>query len=159
MRTRLQGLQRIAQMYMAVKHVQATALQQAAASLRDAESRIALQQEREGRSVSAGNAALDAGEHIEWLMHTSQRRIGERNAEALHELRKRREASMLEAIESYSESRIRFEQMERLLRELRSQRRIEQERTAQLQSDDRFLSRRWWSDRSAARVAADSIDP
>lgn len=144
---RLRALNRIALVYVAVKHAQALALEQAAASLREAEALIAQQKAQAKRSDVEGRVALDAGDHVNWQMHESQKHFTEWNAEGLIGLRTRREALMIEAAEIYRGGRMQLEQMESVLRELRSKLEMERAHSAQRESDDRFLSRQWWDAR------------
>ena len=155
MQSRLRNLQRIAGVYRAVQHAQAVELEQAAAALHEAESLIAQQKAQAERSSVAGRAALDVGDHVDWQMHESQKQFTEWNAEGLNELRSRREALMVEAAESYREAKRQLEQMESVLRELRSKLQVERGHAAQRESDDRFLSQRWWNAKSRLRVLAE----
>jgi hypothetical protein len=152
MQKRLKGLQRIAVVYVAVKHAQSLALEQAAAALREAEERIAEQRAQAERSRVEGKAALDAGEHVDWQMHESQKQFTERNAATLMELRQRRETLMLEAAETYRAGRMQLEQMESVLRDLRSKAELQRAHIAQRESDDRFLSRQWWAAREGSVI-------
>jgi hypothetical protein len=154
MQTRLQGLQRIAMVYIAVKHAQALALEQAAASLREAETRIAEQRTQARRSSAEGRAALDAGDDIGWRIEESQRRFAEWNAEDLAALRHKREALVAEATEVYRTGRMQLEQMESVLRELRKKHDLDRAHRMQRESDDRFLARQWWDERERLRKDA-----
>ena len=155
MQSRLRNLQRIAGVYRAVQHAQAVELEQAAAALHEAESLIAQQKAQAERSSVAGRAALDAGDHVDWQMHESQKQFTEWNAEGLNELRSRREALMVEAAESYRDGKRQLEQMESVLREMRSELQVERGHAAQRESDDRFLSQQWWKAKSQLRVLAE----
>jgi len=149
---RLKGLQRVALVYAAVKHAQGLALEQAAGALREAESLVARQRAQAARLHAEGRAALDAGDSLDWKMHESEKHFTEWNADALLQLRARREALMLEAAETYRSGRMQLEQMESVLRELRSKLELERAHNAQRESDDRFLSRQWWDARGGATV-------
>jgi len=146
-RKRLKGLERVALVYAAVKHAQALSLEQRAAALHQTELLIAQQREQAARLSAEGRAALDAGDSLDWQMHESEKHFAEWNAGSLLELRARREALMLEAAETYRAGRMQLEQMESVLRELRSKRDLERAHNAQRESDDRFLSRQWWDAR------------
>ncbi len=152
MQSRVEGLQRIALVYRAVKHEQALELERAAAALREAEEMIARQEAQAKRSSIEGKAALDAGDHVDWQMHESQRHFTEWNAAELVGLRERREALMLEAAEAYRAGRMQLEQMESVLRELRSKLEMERAHDAQRESDDRFLSRQWWDAKGESHI-------
>jgi len=141
---RLKGLERVAVVYAAVRHAQALSLEQAAAALGEAESLLARQREQAARQGAEGRAALDVGDSADWRMHESEKQFTEWNAGALLDLRARREAALLDAVESYRAGRMQLEQMESVLRELRSKRDRERAHSAQRESDDRFLSRQWW---------------
>ena len=150
MQSRLKSFERVALVYMAVKHAQALALEQAAAALREAEAGIAGQRAEAERLSLEGGIAIAAGDDVDWRMYESQRQFTEWNAEELVVLKERREALMLEANEAYRTGRMELEQMETVLRELRSKRDLERAHRAQRESDDRFLSRQWWDARSAS---------
>lgn len=155
MRTRLQGLERIAVVYKATQHAHTLGLEQAAAALRQAESWVGQQREWARRSSVAGKAALGAGDQLEWRMQEAQRRLSEWNTERLFELKLRREALMREAAEAYRAGRMQLEQMESVLRELRAKSELEASRRAQRDSDDRFLARRWWHTQGGASIVLD----
>ena len=154
MQTRLKGLQRVAVVYMAMKHAQAQAVEQAAAALREAELLIERQRAQVKRSSLEGRVALDAGDHVDWQMHESQKEFTEWNAEGLLGLRERREASMLQAVADYRAADMQLEQMENVLRELRSKLEVERSHVDQREADDRFLARRWWDARSGVSTGA-----
>jgi len=154
MRSRVQGLQRIALVYMAVKHAQALALEQAAGSLRETETVIAEHRSQAQRSSARGHERLDAGDDAGWRMEESQRQIAEWNTEDLVAQRKKREALLAEATELYRAGRMQLEQMESVLRELRRTQHAESARRTQRESDDRFLARQWWDERERQRKAA-----
>jgi phosphatidate phosphatase PAH1 len=154
MRSRVQGLQRIALVYMAVKHAQALAVEQAAASLRETETVIAEHRSQAERSSVRGHERLDAGDDVGWRMEESQRQIAEWNTEELIAVRKKREALVVEATELYRAGRMQLEQMESVLRELRKTKHLESARMTQRESDDRFLARQWWDERERLRKAA-----
>lgn len=159
MQARLKALQRIASVYMAVKHAQALSLEQAAAAAREAESLLEGQKMRIRHSQFAGREALDAGEYLTWQMHEAQKQFAAWNARGLVGLRERREASMFEAAEVYRAGRMQLEQMESVLRELRSKLDVERAHKAQRESDDRFLSQRWWQGRIAKATPEDVPRP
>jgi hypothetical protein len=154
MRTRLQGLQRIALVYVAVKHAQALALEQAASALRETEATIAEQRERARRSRAEGREALAAGDDMTWRIDESQGRFAEWNAEDLAAMRKKRQALVAEATEVYRTGRMQSEQMESVLRELRRKQEDDRAHRAQRESDDRFLARQWWDERERLRKNA-----
>jgi hypothetical protein len=144
----------VALVYAAVKHAQALSLEQRAGALREAELLLARQREQTARLNAEGRAALDAGDSLDWQMHESEKHFTEWNAESLFELRARREAQMLEAAETYRAGRMQLEQMESVVRELRSKRDLERAHQAQRESDDRFLSRQWWDARGGYAIDA-----
>ena len=148
MQARLRGLQRIAAVYAAMNHAQSLSLEEASGALREAESRIDQQRSQMGRTSAAGRAALVAGEHEEWKIHESQNQFTELNTESLVELRRRREALLFEAAEGYRAASMRLEQMESVVREVRSQMQTDVNRRAQRESDDRFAARRWWQEQT-----------
>ncbi len=153
--SRLKSIERLASLYRAMNHAEEMSLEQAVATLREAEMRIESQREQLNRSSREGHEALDAGDHARWQIHEAQQEFIEWRFEDLLELRKRRELLMREATESYKASRMQLEQMESLLRDTRSQRDLEQARVDQRESDDRYLSRqRWLAKRGLARDRA-----
>ncbi len=157
MRARLQGLQRIAVVYTALKHAKELALEEAAAALHTVESKIEQQRLQVRRTSVWGRAALSAGAHEEWKIHESQNQLTERNTEALLDLRRRREKLLFEAAEVYRAGTMQLEQMESVLRALRVRLQADVNRKSQRESDDRFLARGWWQEQAAAR-ASDLLD-
>jgi len=151
----LKGLERVALVYAAVKHAQALSLEQAAAALGEADSLLARQREQTARLSAGGRAALEAGDSLDWRIYESERNFTEWNSDALLNLRARREAAVLEAVETYRAGRMQLEQMESVLRELRAQLETELAHNAQRESDDRFVSRQWWDARGGQVI--DSI--
>lgn len=158
MQSRLKGLERIALVYMAVKHAQALSLEQASASLHNAEAMIEQQKAQARRSDAEGRDALRAGDYLGWQMQESQKQFTEWNVEGLIDLGRRREALMLEAAEAYRAGRLQLEQMESVLRDLRLKLDLEHAHDMQRESDDRFLARRWWDSRGGSTSKRKTLD-
>ena len=152
MKTRVETLDRLRALYGVVTHMHGVALEQAAGAVRDAEDRIADETARMSQSNIEGLAALNAGDKPEWMMQRAQLAFSERDAELLIGLRERREVAMLTAAELYQANRLQLEQMQSVLKSLRST--IERERAhrEQRDSDDRFLSRQRWRERRDAEL-------
>lgn len=151
MRARLKALGRLAALYEIVEHANGVTLDQARGALHEVESRIRERAMTASRLMASSEEALRAGELREWQLDRSQIEFCQWNRQALEDLRMRGEATMREAAEVYQASRMRLEQIESVLREVRSGVALEEERTEQRAADDRYLSRQRWQIRGAQR--------
>ena len=158
MPTRLKGFKRIVAVYAAIKHAQELSLEEAVAALRQVELRIEQQNSLVARTWTTGREALNIGAHEAWKLHEAQNQATERHTQTLVELRRKRVTLLSQADEIYRAGTLQLEQAENVLREMRSQLQVEQDRKAQQASDDRFLAQRWWQERASGSRLSDVND-
>jgi hypothetical protein len=146
MRSRLETLQRLATLYAAVEEMHSTELQKMTTAVRDAQRAIGEEQEAAQSARASGRSALLTGDRVGWLMaETGQKTAGLRQR-GLEEILREREELNDAAREQYVASRLKREQMKRVFEEIAARSEIEEARRAQAASDDRFLTRRRWTD-------------
>ena len=151
MRTRLKALGRLAALCEIVEHANGVTLDQSRGALHEVESTIREKALVASRLMTSSEESLRAGELREWQLDRSQIEFSQWNRQALKDLRMRREATMREAAEVYQASRMRLEQIESVLHEVRASVALEEERTEQRAADDRYLSRQRWQIRGDQR--------
>ncbi len=88
-----------------------------------------------------------SGDPLDWLQATAQKEIAGGKIEGLKRIQVELDERCNEAKERHASSRLRNDQMQRLLEAMRLQLRNEEERRQQKATDDRFLSRRQWSEK------------
>ncbi len=146
MRSRLETLQRLATLYAAVEEMHSTELQKMTTAVRDAQRAVSEEQEAAQSARASGRSALLTGDRVGWLMaETGQETAGLRRR-GLEEILREREELNDAAREQYVASRLKREQMKRVFEEIAARSEIEEARRAQAASDDRFLTRRRWTD-------------
>ena len=144
MRARIKTLERLRTLYKAVEHTDGLTLDHARAAVHFAELKIKEQAEFVEHVNEDGLRALRAGDFGEWQIDQSQIEFAGWNAAGLDAWKEKRREQMAAAAEVYRESRMQLEQMESVLVQARAQLRLEDERSEQRASDDRFLSRKRW---------------
>jgi len=156
MRSRLEGLKRLVSLYGGIEEMYSTELQRQTAAVREAEQAIAEQQGALRRSASRGRNDLNAGDRVGWKSSQVQREIAEWKQERLQQVRVERERSNEEARRRYLASRLRSEQVKHLVDHAAAKVAIDAGRRTQAGLDDRFLSRKRWTDaRDEPEVAAE----
>jgi hypothetical protein len=146
MRSRLEGLKRLVSLYGGIEEMHSTELQRRTAAVREAEQAITAQQSTLRRSASRGHDDLNAGDRVGWKSSQVQREIAEWKQERLEQVRVERELSNEEARRRYIASRLRSEQVKHLVDRAAAETAIEAGRRTQAGLDDRFLSRKRWTD-------------
>lgn len=146
MKSRLEGLKRLVSLYGGIEEMHSTELQRRTAAVREAEQAIAAQQNTLRWSASRGHAELNTGDRVGWKSSQVQREIAEWKQERLQQVRMERERSNEEARRRYLASRLKSEQVKHLVDRAAAETAIEAGRRTQAGLDDRFLSRKRWTD-------------
>ena len=147
MRTRLETLARLARMYTLVEEMHSAELQRMSAAVGEAEQAIEVEQQIAHRARVAVCGALVGGDAVGRRMAETQQEMAAWRKTRLEEIRAEREERKVAAKEEYAASRLKKEQMERVLEEIAGRLEIEEARRMQAVSDDRFLARQRWSTR------------
>jgi hypothetical protein len=152
---RLKRLKRIAALYDVVERMASIELQRAMSVVREAERAIERQRTIVCTAGVDRREALMKGDRIGWSLAETQQEVAARRWELLEEVRVEREASNEAAREVYAASRLKSEQMNRVVGGVAERVEIEEERRFQGTTDDRFLSRKLWTKaRDEARQAS-----
>jgi hypothetical protein len=156
MRSRLESLKRLVSLYGSVEAMHSTELQRRTAAVREAEQAIVAQQGALRQSASYSRDGLNDGDRVGWKAAQVQREIAEWKQERLEQVRMERERSSEEARKRYIASRLRSEQIRHLTDRAEAGASIDAGRRAQAGLDDRFLSRKRWTDaRERSQAAAE----
>ncbi len=143
---RLSALQRVERIYNLLEEMHAAVFQQTSSRLHEAERALTLQEQQQQLFLEDARRSLVQGDPQQrWIME-SQSRITALHGAQLEQMRSEREKARDHARSSYRTSRIRREQMSSLVRRAREEQEIRAARQAQMESDDRFASRRFWNE-------------
>jgi hypothetical protein len=146
MQTQLETLQRLVNLYAAVEQMHSTELQRMTAAVREAEHAIEGEQHVAHSARLDGREALSSGDRVGWIIAETRQETAGWRRQRLEQIRMEREKLNDAAREQYVASRLKKEQMKRVFDEIDTRLEIEEGRKAQAISDDRFLSRRRWTD-------------
>ncbi len=139
------GLHRVAALYGQVERVRLVELQEAAAAVAEAERlRVAAEAAR-GDRQQEGRAALARGEGIAWRLAESACEVAEVTMDRAAAVRAERELLRASAGELYRASRLRTEQVARVVEGLRAAEALVAGRREQAATDDRYAARLCWS--------------
>jgi hypothetical protein len=153
MRTRLETLERLVTLYAAVEEMHSAELQRMTAAVREAEHAIGMEQEAAWTARIDGRGALLSGDRARWMMaETQQEAVGWRRR-ALERIRVERDELNDAAREQYVASRMKREQIRRVVEDIALRMKTDEGRRLQAASDDRFLARRRWTDAQETRRA------
>lgn len=141
----LKGLARIAALYGQVERVRLVELQQAAASVAEAERLRTAAVEDGAVHQGAGRAALAEGEGHGWRLAQDACQAAHEIAARAEELRAERDVVRASAGESYRASRRQTAQLVRVVAGLVKAETLLEERREQAAADDRFAARLCWS--------------
>jgi hypothetical protein len=94
--------------------------------------------------VADARAAMATGQREAWQVAETTRGVVEARMARLARVRIEREAALDEAVSTHRASRLDMEQMESVVERRRAMAMLEAGRRAQMESDDRFASRRAW---------------
>lgn len=157
MRTRLETLERLVTFYAAVEEMHSVELQRMTAAVREAEHAIGIEQEAAWTARIDGRGALLSGDRVRWMMaETQQEAVGWRRR-GLERIRIEREELNDAAREQYVASRMKREQIKRVVEDIALRMKIDEGRRVQAASDDRFLARRRWTDAQETRRADEEM--
>lgn len=146
MRARVQALKRLVTLYGVVEELHSVELQRATAAVREAQQAIGVQQNAARSARRNGREALTSGDQIGRLSAEVLREKADWKRRRYDEIRLRRERSSDAAKEQYVASRLKSEQIRRVMDRVRERAESEEEHRRQAASDDRFLARRRWTD-------------
>ena len=150
-RSRLETLQRLVTMYAVIEEMHSAELQRMTAAVRVTEEAIGVEQKVAYAARVDGRGALTVGDSVGWMIAKTQQETAAWRRERLEHIRLEREKLNETAREQYVASRLKREQMDRLLEDLASSKEIEEARRMQAISDDRLLARRRWRDAQKLR--------
>jgi len=146
MQPRLKTLQRLATLYAAAEEMHSIELQRMTAAVREAQQAIGVEQEVARSARTDGRGALLTEDRVGWMMAESQQETAAWRRRRLEQVRVEREKLNDAAREQYVTSRMKREQMKRVLEDISARMDTEEGRKTQAASDDRFLARQRWTD-------------
>jgi hypothetical protein len=154
MRSRLKVLQRLASLHDVVEQTHAVALERRAADVREAEQAIDLQQATAQTAAFDGRAALILDDKVGRSLAEMQWELARWRRVRLERVRAEREELRAAAHEQYIASRVKSEQMRSVTESVAAQIAIDEGRRIQAATDDRYLSRRLWTETQRSRDRA-----
>ncbi len=152
MRSKLETLRRLATLYGVVEEMHSAELQRRTAAVREAEDAIGMEKKVAHASRTDGRVALIEGDSVGWMMAETKQETAAWRRMRLEEIRLEREDRNEAAREQYVASRLKREQIKRVLEDIAERVETEAERRMQAVSDDRFLARRRWRDTQEQRI-------
>ena len=144
MQPRLKRLKRMAALYGVVERMHSIELERAMGVVREAEEAIEMQRTIGRASELDGREALVLGDRMGWSLAGTQVVVAAWRKERLEEIRVKREELSVVARERYATSRVKSEQMNRVVGGIAERVEMEEGRRFQATTDDRFLSRKLW---------------
>ncbi len=145
MPSRTSSLKRIEGLYSLIESMHAAALEQTAALVHEAEAAIADQARLKQTARADAQFALNHGDRERWAVAELQREHSDQLQQHLEPILEHRERLTVEARAVYLASRIQRGQIKTVVDKSLAAERIVEERRAQNQADDRFLSRLRWN--------------
>lgn len=142
MRPRLKAMKRLMALYGLVEEAHSAELQRTTAAVREAQQAIGIQMDVARSARIDGRRALRAGDCIGWTAAEALREATGSKRRRLEAIRLERQSLSDGAREKYAASRLKSEQMKRVVARVMEQSEVEECRKAQAISDDRFLARR-----------------
>ncbi|HEY6413158.1 MAG TPA: hypothetical protein VIX42_05695 [Edaphobacter sp.] len=152
MQPRLNRLKRMAALYGVVERMHSTELRRATSILREAELAIEGQRAIVRAVEFDGREALISGDRMDWSFAETQREIAAERGARLEQIRLSRETLSAAARERYTASRVKSEQMNRVVERDTWRVEMEEGRRVQIMTDERFLSRKLWMETREARL-------
>jgi hypothetical protein len=146
MRSRLETLRRLVTLYSAVEEIHSTELQRRAAAVGEAQGALGLERENAQLARAESRGALLIEDGTGWKVAETQQETAMGRQKRLEQIYLERQRVSTAAREQYVASRLRREQMERVLGDIAAQTEAEEGRRTQAASDDRFLARSRWTD-------------
>jgi hypothetical protein len=133
-------------LYAAVEEMHSVELQRMTAAVRETQRAIGAVQEIAQSARLDGRAALFGGDQVCWTMAETRQETAARRRGGLEQIRAEREELNNAAREQYVASRLKREQIKRVLDDIATRVEVEEGRRIQAASDDGFLARRRWTD-------------
>jgi len=139
------GIRRLASLYGMMEQVRSLERRVAANSVDEAACAGVIQTAIRDSHATGGREALAAGNPELWSIAAKSREMAEDRIVRLAKVRMEREVALQQAVHVHRESRLKMEQMERLLERARVATATEDGRREQAVADDRFSSRLAWA--------------
>ena len=152
MQSRLETLRRLVTLYAAVEEMHSVELQRMTAAVRETQQAIGLVQEIARSAREDGRTALLGEDRVCWMMAETQQETAAWRRRGLEQIRVEREELSDAAREQYVASRLKREQIKRVLDDIAARLEVEEGRRTQAASDDKFLARRRWTDARKATL-------
>ena len=146
MRTGLETMQRLMSLYTAVEQMHSSELQRMMAAVREAQQAIGVEQEMVRTARAEGRGALLAGDRERWTTTEIQQGTAAWRQQDLKKIHREREELNEAVREQYVASRLKREQIKRVIDDIAARMGTEEGRRTQAASDDRFLARKRWTD-------------
>jgi len=146
MLSRLAMLKRLMGIYAVVEDMHSAELQRTAAAVREVRDAIGNQRVVARSARVDHRDALEAGDGLGRKMAEALCEAANLKRQRLEPIHVERESFRDAASRQYAASRLKSEQMQRMVTRAAEQAAIEEERKMQAASDDRFLARRCWKD-------------
>jgi hypothetical protein len=146
MRPRVETLKRVEALYGIVEEMHFAELQRMTASLREVQEAIDQQRRSASSARLDSRNALMREDRLGWEIADAQRAASGWKRLWLDNIRGEREALCDAARVRYVASQLKNEQMKRLIESIIARTEVERGRRMQAMSDDRFLTRKRWTD-------------
>ncbi len=136
----------MAALYGVMERMHSSELQLATSAVRETEQAIETQQTIVRAMGIDVRKAVVTGDRLGWSLAEAQREIAMWKGKRLEDIRLKCEELNNLAQRRYAESRLKSEQMDRVVASVAVRVEMEEERRAQSTTDDRFLSRKIWAE-------------
>jgi len=135
---------RLATLYAMMERMRSVELRVAAGAVEDVVCSAAIAATVRENQIADGRVAMASGRRDEWQVAQTARAVVEARMVRLATLRAEREIALEKAVQMHRASRLKMEQMDRVVDRTRTHLSLEESRRSQAESDDRFASRRAW---------------
>lgn len=146
MQQRLKTLRRIKSLYAAVEEIESINLKQKTAALIEAQYALATEKETLWSNYVKRREALRVGDSAGRTLAETQCEITQLRRQLLDKIRQNRERLTEAAREQHVASRLKAEQMNKVVNDIEMTVEVDKERKLQAALDDGFLARRRWTD-------------
>lgn len=147
------GLKRLVKLYDLVERVRAVELHAAESSLDEVKRTRSTEESRQRDLIRDGRAALINGDGFEWMLALKGRSLIETRLRRILEQKLRFEEIRQKAAEAHRMSRLRLEQLQRVVERVQTASAIVEVRRTQALADDRYGARREWIRTKTVREA------
>ena len=152
MLSKLETLRKLVTLYTVVEEMHSAELQRMTSAVRETEKAIGLEQEIAQEVRADARGALLTEDSVGRMIAETQQEAGAWRRMRLEQIRVERQELNEAAREQYVASRLKKEQMKRVLDDIAERSAIEAGRRMQAVSDDRYLARRRWTDAREQRL-------